>query len=447
MAGFMAFLSGRQRETTAPPSTAGRPPPLSAAAAQLGRSGYIPRGAAALQPAAAKAPTAPTSDRSQHQEVARRFRPRHAAPQRQHSGVMQHSYQHTVVHERRETAKAVERRARTTAGGCGTAATTAVSQQARTATGPSRANGISPAPRPEVSIAGPSPPKRPAPLARSRSGYVVAGAAASASSGGEGVACCIGTSSAPTEGEAEEDASTSVGDERPPSPHRPMLRDRPPAELAWLIRASEDSKSIWSLLAHGEGSETAEHTVRGHALLRASWLIDRWRADPERFRLPMPGEALPREATISVDEMRAVHARTAQLPLGVVLSSELPFIALSHFWRARTAPDPSGAAAALVANALEGAWQRFTRCGVHTPSDLGVYVDWLATRPDEGVGVGYGEKALEAINLWYAHLGTTVWLITEAAGRKQHGLIELRHAGYGQYVQTTLGRETAGVAP
>lgn len=179
--------------------------------------------------------------------------------------------------------------------------------------------------------------------------------------------------------------------------------------------------------------------------------------------------------------MRDIHRRKAG-PFGP--PTLLPLVALSHFWRERAiGPDSSGRAARLVCANLHVLWKSFEQSGVQGPSDLGVYMDWCATRspasdlasvtaseagddgtrdstplPFAGAELGtclsadmsmlpnevhthahtHATKPVEAIGLWYTHIGVTLWLVTETAETKRAGLIALTHEGFGRYRQRPL---------
>jgi hypothetical protein len=92
-------------------------------------------------------------------------------------------------------------------------------------------------------------------------------------------------------------------------------------------------------------------------------------------------------------------------------------ITLSHFWRTKEHPDPDGETAGLVIDALNQRWKQFEKKGV---TDVGVIIDWCALwqapreTPEKQLAFSAG---LKGINQWYAHIGTTVWLITAGADR------------------------------
>lgn len=242
-----------------------------------------------------------------------------------------------------------------------------------------------------------------------------------------------------------------------------------------LSRESSDPARLWALLAGCEGA-AVEGTglLRGAALIRASWLVDAAHKDPERFRLPPHGGTLPTDAVISASELKEIHFRMnlasggMSALVGLVGGSvTFPLIALSHFWRRNGVNDVDGLAARLVVRALEASWESFGVAGLH---ELGVFVEWCHIPPDPS------SKRLDATSLWYSHRGVVSWVITEprpevkaaptrtsgwgkvrtSAGENSHhhlsatpeqtvvqdsgrrGLVEMRHAGFGQYTQTRM---------
>jgi hypothetical protein len=98
------------------------------------------------------------------------------------------------------------------------------------------------------------------------------------------------------------------------------------------------------------------------------------------------------------------------------LTCAVPRRASDSFWRTKEHPDPDGETLELVISSLEKRWPEFEKLGV---TDLGLIVDycalWQAPRTAEQ-DVAFKE-GLKGINLWYAHQGTTVWLVTAGADR------------------------------
>ena len=192
------------------------------------------------------------------------------------------------------------------------------------------------------------------------------------------------------------------------------LRRLPPDELELLARKYTDPEPLFAALDALDGTATL--------ILRASWLKT---LRPEQGdRLPKRGDPLPPEAVITVKELREITAATRwDESNGRGCMNALPVIALSHFWRTKEHPDPDGETLALVVKALNENWNDFQDndgderiLGV---GELGVLIDWCALyqspRSEEEQRV-FGQ-ALKGINLWYAHKGTTVWLVTAGTDR------------------------------
>ena len=169
------------------------------------------------------------------------------------------------------------------------------------------------------------------------------------------------------------------------------------AERALIGKRYTDAEALFEALDADNGNATL--------ILRASWL------KTQRGKtLPKRGTPLPPEATIAVAELRTI-AKASSCEHGA-----LPVIALSHFWRTKEHPDPDSETLELVINALEERWSAFCWKRV---SDLGILIDycalWQAPRsPEQAISFSVG---LKAINQWYAHQGTTVWLVTEGRDR------------------------------
>ena len=180
------------------------------------------------------------------------------------------------------------------------------------------------------------------------------------------------------------------------------------AEVARIVALPEEERSaIGSRYNAPEELFLALEAGGGDATLtlRASWLKTQ-----RGGRFPKRGDPLLPEATITVDELRAIH-KASKCEYGA-----LPVIALSHFWRTKEHPDPDGETLELVIESLERQWEEFQSKGV---TDLGIIVDWCALwqtprTPEQDVAFKAG---LKGINQWYAHRGTTVWLVTAGADR------------------------------
>lgn len=136
-------------------------------------------------------------------------------------------------------------------------------------------------------------------------------------------------------------------------------------------QAAETAAAINAALARGGASETTKYddpmaifeALEGDAtqLLRGSWVRDA----PEGTVLGKRGE-LPPEALITVAELREIYAKSE------VYFKSLPFIAISHYWRTKTHPDPKGETLALVAKSLKAQWHHFESSGV---TNVGIFFE------------------------------------------------------------------------
>ena len=169
------------------------------------------------------------------------------------------------------------------------------------------------------------------------------------------------------------------------------------AERAAVGKRYTDPEALFDALEAGGGDATF--------MLRGSWVKTQ-----RGGRLPKRGDPLPPEATITVAELRAI-AKASKCEYGA-----LPVIALSHYWRTKQHPDPDGETLELVINALEEHWREFEEKGV---TDVALLIDWSALwqAPRTAEQDAVFKVGLKGINLWYAHQGTTVWLVTAGADR------------------------------
>lgn len=129
--------------------------------------------------------------------------------------------------------------------------------------------------------------------------------------------------------------------------------------------------------------------IESLTILRASWVKTQ-----RGGRLPKRGDALPPEATITVDELRTI-AKASACSYGA-----LPLIALSHFWRTKEHPDPDGETLNLVVSSLEERWDEFEKRGV---TDLGIIVDWCALwqaprTPEQDIVFKLGLKGINQVS-------------------------------------------------
>lgn len=206
-------------------------------------------------------------------------------------------------------------------------------------------------------------------------------------------------------------------------------------------------------------------------LVKSSWLIAQWKAG----RILHRRQETPEAAFITVTELKALFGEGNK-------DGVLPIIAVSFCWLTAAHPDPEGQQLALVAAALEreqanykkqiGAAKGFEEMGVfwdwlsicqkdpslfdgsQTPdavpkAEKPAFIKALSARRKFFGGEAYEmsrnaeEKALfahalhETMDLWYAHQGTTVYMLTKLPEGST------RRSGYGDSGWTTYERCSA----
>ena len=207
-------------------------------------------------------------------------------------------------------------------------------------------------------------------------------------------------------------------------------------------------------LSHNSGGSTRyiqpddiwEALATGHVrLVKMSWLIKRHAANQNKKRgsagigkLPRRQE-MPEEAFISVEELKGMYGSGNS-------DGVLPIVAVSYCWLTPNHPDPECDQLRTVANALARDREAFEEFGY---SEMGVFWDWLSLhqrddslwkpymyRPDERLNQKqrlakqryYNSRneaetesiryaLTETMDLWYAHMGTTVYLLVELPWR------------------------------
>ena len=183
--------------------------------------------------------------------------------------------------------------------------------------------------------------------------------------------------------------------------------------------------------------------MTGHVrLVKMSWLIKHAKAKGILSRR----QELPEEAFISVEELKRMYGDGNY-------DGVLPIIAISFCWLTAAHPDPEGKQLATIAAMMEKEQAKYAQAGF---SDMGVFWDWLsiyqkdpklfdatqvpeampeAERPafieglktkrtfyggeayensrseDENKGFRYALH--ETMDLWYAHQGTAVYMLTK----------------------------------
>jgi len=173
----------------------------------------------------------------------------------------------------------------------------------------------------------------------------------------------------------------------------------------------------------------------GHVrLVKMSWLIKQKKRLPRR-------QNMPEEAFISVDRLRSLHGQGNA-------DHVVPIIAISYCWLAPNNPDPDGELLKAVQAALARERPKYADFGF---DEMGVFWDWVSIhQKDDSMWKAFmyrndsklNERQLaqrvryensrtdeeaasfkwaldQTMDLWYAHEGTAVYMITELPGRFQ----------------------------
>ena len=152
----------------------------------------------------------------------------------------------------------------------------------------------------------------------------------------------------------------------------------------------------------------------------------------------MPLEELPEEAFISSEELRCMWEESGRGGRDKLL----PVVTISFCWDSREHPDPKGLQLKLIADTLEADSGKYAAYGF---KDMGVFWDWLSlfqgnranAEAAKEAALNEGKSEEEAkqakwaafrtktekaafdhalhktMDLWYAHQGTTVFLLTQ----------------------------------
>ena len=171
-------------------------------------------------------------------------------------------------------------------------------------------------------------------------------------------------------------------------------------------------------------------------LLKSSWLLERARlvqaasTDAERRRL-----ALPRRQVLEREEPSAFYSaeEVEALPRGPeAAGSPLHLVSISHCWATPQHPDPLAKTLEMIAEEMVLAQTRpVSRAIVSNddgqthlhmlPGEVAVFYDYcsLFQKDEDGMRTPQEDalfrQALRVMQVWYAHLGTTVFLMTELA--------------------------------
>ena len=220
------------------------------------------------------------------------------------------------------------------------------------------------------------------------------------------------------------------------------------------------------LTRYTEPMSVWEALTKGHVrLVKMSWIIEWSKAGKILARR----QDLPEEAFISVDELKALYGKGNR-------DGVLPIIAISFCWLTPQHPDPEGKQLAMVAAQLEREKAKYGTLF----SEMGIFWDWLgiyqkdpmlfdrAETPDakpeqerakfvedlkarrkfyggeeyersrtDAQKVSFSVALHETMDLWYAHQGTTVYMLT----RLPEG--STRKVGYSDSGWTTYERCSA----
>ena len=149
-----------------------------------------------------------------------------------------------------------------------------------------------------------------------------------------------------------------------------------------------------------------EALIKGHVrLVKMSWII-KW---SKAGKILARRQDLPEEAFISVDELKALYGDGNR-------DGVLPIIAISFCWLTPDHPDPEGKQLATIAAQLERETEKYGKFF----SEMGVFWDWPSLYQKDAEGKrseaeqeGFRFALHETMDLWYAHQGTTVYMLTE----------------------------------
>ena len=146
--------------------------------------------------------------------------------------------------------------------------------------------------------------------------------------------------------------------------------------------------------------------MNGHVrLVKMSWLI-KWN---KAGKILARRQELPEEAFISVAKLKALCGKGNK-------DGVLPIIAISFCWLTPDHPDPEGKQLATIAAQLERETEKYGELF----SEMGVFWDWPSLYQKDAKGnrsaeeqEGFRFALHETMDLWYAHQGTTVYMLTQ----------------------------------
>ena len=142
-------------------------------------------------------------------------------------------------------------------------------------------------------------------------------------------------------------------------------------------------------------------------LLSLNWIVDY-----AVVGKPLPRrQDLPPEAIIDCEALTEIHARADP----EVRESVLPIVAVSYCWHTPEHPDPNGEQLRHIAAVLK---REFHHQYKDRFDDMGIFMDWVSLYQSKGGPPRTVEqedvfrKALQSMDLWYAHQGIVTLLVT-----------------------------------
>ena len=200
--------------------------------------------------------------------------------------------------------------------------------------------------------------------------------------------------------------------------------------------ASQTEAKAIDLARYTQPSSIWVALMTGHVrLVKMTWLIAHSKAKKVLARR----QELPEEAFVSVDELKQLYGEGNK-------DRVLPIVAISFCWLTATHPDPQGQQLAIVAAALEREQVKYATAGGSFKgfTEMGVFWDWVSLYQKDAEGkrtdeenLAFGYALHQTMDLWYAHQGTTVFLLTTLPKDSE------RKVGYADSGWTTYERCSA----
>ena len=186
---------------------------------------------------------------------------------------------------------------------------------------------------------------------------------------------------------------------------------KPPKAEVRMTTGKEAAANIDLKRYIGPESIWAALETKHVRLPKMSWLIQHAKKNDI---LPRRQE-MPEEAFISVQELKDLYGEGNN-------DGVLPIIAISFCWDTASHPDPRGEQLQTVAAMMEKEKEKYaTASGSFKGfSEMGVFWDWLSIYQKDKDGnrtpfeqEGFRYALHETMDLWYAHQGTTVYMLTQ----------------------------------